>query len=162
MRQVKGIQMTLPEGKLPGYYAQIIKRIADAAQLIDREKDLLFTANEDTDAVLDVLNHYNVTAETGPWLLLDEPDWEHSRIWDDYALQTNRSNTLLDLSLTAVVSVHPLEDDSEPQLAELQLEEHRIASLQQKNCRLIAIDRQLLQLAEGIASAYRCQVRLHH
>ncbi|EXX91847.1 hypothetical protein BG53_14585 [Paenibacillus darwinianus] len=163
MKRVHGMELKLPEGKLPGFYAQIVKKLAETNALADRDRSLLFVYEEGRDAVERLLEHYKVPAETGPWLQLGakEDGWKTGRVWTDYGVETRSGNLFLDLSLATLISLEPgMDDGAEPAQAGLQLEEHAAAFKPAGNgsCGLYALDRQLDELAQGIAKAYRCVV----
>ncbi len=159
---VTALAITMKEGMQPGYYAQIIKKLADTEALLDRDRTMLFIKPEGRAIVTAVLDHYGVTYEDSDWLHLGqiEDGWTPTRLWSDYGIETRSSALFLDRSLAALVSFESDKPDSEPSQAEQQLEEHAIAILQMShNSRCIfAIDRQLLELAQGIAKAYHCAV----
>ncbi|TLS50375.1 hypothetical protein FE782_20320 [Paenibacillus antri] len=64
-----GLQMDLPEGKRAGYYSQIVKALAEAATVFDRDKELIVVDDEQQrDNVAGVLAKYSV-------------DWEPIALW---------------------------------------------------------------------------------
>ncbi|GGG10397.1 hypothetical protein [Paenibacillus abyssi] len=159
MRTVMGLQMDLPQGKLPGFYAQIIKGIADITTLIDRSGELLFIEPQHAAAVMKVLQHYKVEAEQDEWIELSEPDWRLEAIWEDYGVTARAGGKFAELRLACVGAVYPADSSEELEQAWMQIEEHNIASLQTAaNRRLFVVDRQLAELIEGIAKAYRCNL----
>jgi len=161
MKKLTGIRMRLPEGRQPGYYAQVIKRLAASGATIDRDKELLFAEDAAAEDALAVLERYKVSYERSPWLLLDEPDWTRTRIWSDYTVETRAGNAFLDLSLAAVVRIDPEGGDSALEQAILQLNEHAIGFRpDMRDCGIVAVDRQLIPLGEGIAAAYRCTISI--
>ncbi|PZD93908.1 hypothetical protein DNH61_20640 [Paenibacillus sambharensis] len=158
MQFVTGIEMALPEGKLPGFYAQIIKKLASSGGVADRDKNLLFVNPDRMEAVMDVLQAYKAETEIGPWLLLGSADdgWTTGSLWTDYGVETRSGNLFADLNLAAAVQLEDKGDAAEARLAGIQLEEHAIAT--HPASRTYVIDRQLLPLAERIGEAYRCLV----
>ncbi|MBM7565686.1 hypothetical protein [Paenibacillus sacheonensis] len=163
MKIVCSLELHLPEDKLPGYYAQIIKGIADIVTLLDRHKTLLFVNTpEECEAIIRFVAKYKVDCERGTWLQLEEA-WEpNDRMFADYGLQTREGNTFVDLGLAAVVALSAGEDPSSEYVQALeQAEEHAIASLTQEDGRrLLAVDRHQAELIAGIARAYRCAYEL--
>lgn len=159
---ITALAITMKEGMQPGYYAQIIKKLADTEALIDRDRTMLFIKPEGRAAITAVLDHYGVTYEDGDWLHLGqiEDGWTPTRLWSDYGIETRSRALFLDLALAALVSFESDKPDAEPSQAEQQLEEHAIAILHPSTGGrpVFAIDRQLLELAQGIAKAYRCAV----
>ncbi|HUC93153.1 MAG TPA: hypothetical protein VMS09_14200 [Paenibacillus sp.] len=161
MKKVHGMELRLPEGKLPGFYAQIVKKLAETNALADRDRSLLFVYEEGREAVEQLLDHYKVPADTGPWLLLGakEEGWELARSWTDYGVETRSGNLFLDLSLAKLISLETgARDDAEPAQAARQLKEHTAAFKPAGggSGTLFAVDRQLDELAGRIAKAYRC------
>ncbi|XEC96851.1 hypothetical protein AB6A23_10105 [Paenibacillus tarimensis] len=158
MKQVSGIQMQLPEGKLPGFYAQIIKGIAEHAAIVDRSGELMFAREEHTEAINKVLRHYKVDSTTSSWLQLTDSEWSLGRLWDDYGITARAGGWFADLQLAAAGNLLAIDNASETEQAWLQIEEHHIAMLQKDSRRSFVVDRQLSELIDGIARAYRCHV----
>ncbi|REE93008.1 hypothetical protein A8990_10292 [Paenibacillus taihuensis] len=163
MQTVYSVEMLLPDDKLPGYYAQIVKGIADVVTLIDRDKTMLFVkSGEDADAIEAFTAKYKVQCERGTWLRLDEPGWHpNPQLFTDYGIITRSDNHFLDLQLAAVVSFSASSPDAELASALEQASEHALADLTTEDGRkLIAVDRHQVELMEGIARAYRCHAEL--
>lgn len=185
MQPIYGVELHLPEDKLPGYYAQIVKGIADAAELLDREKTLFFVRTETDAAAVEALaKRYRAETERSQWLALDETWSVDERRFDDYGIAARSGNRYLDLQLAAVMALaagHGGEDDAggpaaerppdeapapgesgqaELEQAMLQALEHAAADKSEDGRRLLAVDRQLTPLIEGIARAYRCTAEL--
>ncbi|MBD2844417.1 hypothetical protein IDH44_04380 [Paenibacillus sp. IB182496] len=159
MKVVTGIEMQLPADKRPGFYAQIVKGIAEAAAgLLDRSGELLFTEQEQADAVAGVLTHYRVPYICGDWAQLGEA-WTTDALWSDYGLDARAGGRFVDLRLAAAGALEPATDRAELEQAWLQLLEHQLARLQTPGARQLLIDRQLTELADGIAAAYGCRMR---
>jgi len=159
---VTAIDMTMKEGMQPGYYAQIVKKLADTEALIDRDRSLLFVKPDREDSVVAVLRHYGVAYERSGWLRLGlaEEGWELTRLWSDYGVETRSGVLFMDSALGILVSVEPGKlAEAEPAQAQQQLDEHALAVNRAEDSRPVyAIDRQQLPLAEGIARAYGCTV----
>ncbi|WP_308638895.1 hypothetical protein [Paenibacillus silvisoli] len=160
MQPIYSVQLHLPEDKLPGYYAQIVKGIADTVTLLDRDKTLLFVRTQaDADAIEAFVAKYKVDCEHGQWVQLDESWAIQMRSFTDYGLITRSDNRFLDLSLASIVSLSP---GPSPESAELdqaieQADEHALAWRNQNDGRrLLAVDRHQTELIAGIAKAYRC------
>jgi hypothetical protein len=179
-----GLSMTMPEGKQPGFYAQIVKALAARVQLFDRDKDLLVvSAENERDAVLDVMRHYHVETEELALLLLPAGA-ALSLLFADYGFATRLDNRYLYSDLVTLFTLHSAAPDAEPDLALQQLEEYAIAALpagdhtatdsgagvvagssagvdvaaNTESGTVYAIDRQHDELAVRIAAAYRCRV----
>jgi hypothetical protein len=154
-----GLDMHLPDGKIPGFYAQIVKGIADRAPLFDRYKELLiFESEEHLPPVLELLNKYKVTSERCELLLLPPEGLVQGDLYEDYAIVTRNENVYVDLALTALFSLNKAKPEAELAPALLQLKEHLIGTLSIDNAAVYLIDRQLTELAERIAVAYGCGV----
>jgi len=160
--QVIALDMTMREGMQPGYYSQIVKKLADTEALVDRDRNLLFLKPDLAERAVAVLRHYGVTYEESGWLHLGlaEEGWEPTRLWSDYGVETRSGALFLDRSLGMLVSLAPDGPEAEPAQAGQQLDEHALAVYRPPGGGLpvFAIDRQQLMLAEGIAKAYRCTV----
>ncbi|CAM4263211.1 hypothetical protein [Paenibacillus tarimensis] len=158
VQYMTGIEMALPEGKLPGFYAQVIKKLASSGGIADRDKNLLFVHPDRLEAVMEILHAYKAETETGPWLLLGSSNdgWETRSLWMDYGVETRSGNLFADSQLAAAVQLKGNVEGAEIHPASMQLEEHAIALHQAS--RLYVIDRQLLPLAESIGKAYHCLV----
>ncbi len=158
-----GLDMQLPDGKIPGFYAQIIKGIAQRAPLFDRYKELLIFDSEDhLPPVAGLLEHYRVTAERCDLLLLPANGLEQGPLYEDYAIVTRDENIFVDLAMTALFSLNAAKPDAEPAPALLQLDEHLIGNVTKESVTIYLMDRQLAELAERIANAYGCSVEWHY
>lgn len=154
-----GLDIQLPDGKIPGFYAQIVKGIAERATLFDRYKELLiFDSDQDLSSVIKLLEHYRVPSERCDLLLLPLEGLEQGDLFADYAISTRNENNLIDLALTAVFTLNALKPDAEPAPALMQLEEHLIGKILMDSVTLHLLDRQLTELAVKVAAAYGCQV----
>lgn len=155
-----GISMSMPEGKLPGYYAQIVKALASKTQLFDRDKDLLVvsTPNE-RDAVLDIMRQYKVDTEELELLLLPE-DAQTSPLFDDYGFTTRFDNRYLYRNLVFLFRLRTDATGAEPDQALRQLDEYVIASFTSEGepSPVYAVDKQHDELVPRLAAAYGCTV----
>jgi hypothetical protein len=163
LKRMFGLDMNLPEGKIPGFYAQIVKGIAERAPLFDRYKELLiFDSEDDLPAVLQLLEHYRVTSDRCDLLLIPHEGFRQGDLYEDYAIVTRNENLFMDLALTALFTLEAAKPDAEPAPALQQLKEHLIGQWKSDNVTIYFIDRQLTELAERIALAYRCTVEWHY
>ncbi|MCD9024455.1 hypothetical protein [Cohnella silvisoli] len=159
LKRMYGLDMNLPDGKIPGFYAQIVKGIAERAPLYDRYKELLIFDSEDhIPAVLKLLEHYRVTSERCDLLIVPSDGLEQGALYEDYAIVTRNENIFLDLALTAAFSLNAAKPDAEPAPALEQLKEHLIGQWSNDSAAIYIMDRQLMELAERIAIAYGCSV----
>jgi hypothetical protein len=162
MRKLIGVEMRLPDGKLPGFYSQIVKGIADRAELFDRHKELLiFRSREELPAVLDLLAHYKVESDLLDLLLLPENGIRRGPRYEDYIVETNQENRYAVLSEVRFFELTAERPEAETAPALAQLEEELIVRLEPPGIRLLAVDAQSEEWAERVAEAYRCGVRWH-
>jgi hypothetical protein len=148
--------MHLPDGKLPGYYAQIVKGIADKVSLFDRYRELLVLEKEqDMAPVLELLRHYNATWDECELILLPELGVEPGGLYADYIFETRSGRLFADMALTSAFRLTKTKPEAEYAPALQQLEEHLIATVQENETWYL-IDRQLSELADRIAVAYNC------
>jgi hypothetical protein len=160
LEQMLGLDFELPKDKPPGFYAQIIKGMAQNVPLFDLHKELLiFDHQEHLPAAIKVLEHYRVSFERCDLLHLPAEQLERGNLFEDYVIVTRSENIFVDLAQTAVFTLHTAKPDAEPAPALLQLQEHLIASSNRtNNTTLHFMDRQLTELAERIAGVYGCHV----
>lgn len=154
-----GLMMSLPEGKLPGFYAQVVKNVAAAADLFDRDKELLVVNTEhDSDEIAKVLNKMKIDWEPLPLLLLPE-DAATTRLFSDFGFVSKFGNTYLysdRVSLFRFSKEQPAGAESAPAL--LQLEEYIAAQFQWDDATWHCIDKDARLTAEGIAQRYGCSL----
>lgn len=155
-----GLDMQLPSGKLPGFYAQIVKGIADHAPLYDRHKELLiFDRPESLPAAEDFLARYKVESERCELLELPPEGTDGSDRFEDFGFTTREGRVFLDLAYAAGFRLTEEKPGAESAPALLQMEEHRIASVREDGLAWFFIERQLAELADKVARAYGCGVR---
>lgn len=162
MQPVYSVELHLPDDKQPGYYAQIVKGVAAAVTVVDRDKTLLFlNSAEDADTVEAFVERYRVACDRGMWLPFNA-DWElNDRLFSDYGVETRFGGCYLDLALAAIVAVSAESAQSELLPAMLQAEEHAIARTKLEDGRqLLAVDRHQVELIGRIVAAYRCKGEL--
>lgn len=154
--------MRLTEGKLPGFYAQIDKGIAERAPLTDRYKELLiFESEAHLPPVMDLLDQYRVLFDRCELIMLHSEQVEAGELFEDYAIVTRNENIFFDLALTAAFTLNASKPEAETAPALMQLQEHLIGQFTNEGQTFFLIDRQLAQLADKIAEAYRCSVEWH-
>jgi hypothetical protein len=163
LKKMFGVEMNLPDGKLPGFYAQIVKGIAERAPLYDRYKELLiFDSVDPLPAVLQLLDHYRVPSEQCDLLFIPTEGFGQGDLYEDYAIITRNENLFIDLALTALFFLDASKPGAEPAPALEQLKEHLIGQWMNDGVTLYLMDRQLAELAERIALAYGCKVVWHY
>ncbi|MBP1992816.1 hypothetical protein [Paenibacillus eucommiae] len=155
------LMMDLPEGKIPGFYAQIVKSLGNQVQLFDRDKEMLIVnTEEDRQIILDIMSHYKVASESLELLLLPR-EANLTDTFSDYGFLSKLDNTYLymdKISLFRFNTERRGTPEAELSQALLQLEEHLIAYFSEKEEVIYVIDKQLTELAEGIARAYQCEI----
>jgi len=153
-----GVLIDLPDGKLPGFYAQIVKALAGKVNLFDRDKELLVLGSEDEQqTALDVMDDYKVPAEPLPLLLLPATA-ETTALFSDYGFESRLGHRYL---YAGQVRVFRFAADVAAQAgpAVMQMQEHLLARFPDKDGEMLyAVSRQLDALMSGIARAYRCDI----
>jgi hypothetical protein len=153
------LMMNMPEGKLPGFYAQIVKALANKAVLFDRDKELLIMSTpEERNSTAEVLDRYHIDyEELGLYLLPEHASLAATA--DDYGFTSRSGNVYL---YEHLVSFFRFTDSTassqEAHQAYLQMEEHIVAGYTNHSTTLYAVDTTLQELIPGIAKAYGCSV----
>jgi hypothetical protein len=156
------LMLDMPEGKLPGFYAQIVKGLAQRVSLFDRDKELLvLNTTQDRDAVLELLEHYRIPSEEMQLLLLpSESDLYPS--FSDYGFTSRAERHYLYGHLVSTFRFSAVQTaQSDPENALLQIEEHLIARFVKDNVPSYAVDLQFNELMERIAIAYGCTIEFN-
>jgi hypothetical protein len=156
------IDMTLPKGKLPGFYAQIVKALAGKVLLFDRDKELLIVNfDSEREMLKGILDKYQIGHESLELVLLPD-NTERTALFGDYGFTARSGYSYLYAHLVAIF--HFKDDGTNPsaekQQAILQYEEHLIARFIENNITYYAIPEQLEELVHGIAKAYACEVHI--
>jgi hypothetical protein len=153
------LMLDMPEGKLPGFYAQIVKGLAQRVSLFDRDKELLIlNTKQDRDAVLELLEHYRIPSEEMQLLLLPS-DSDLYPSFSDYGFTSRAERNYLYEHLVGTFRFSEVQTaQAHPENALLQMEEHLIARYLEDNTPIYAVDRQFKELMERIAHAYGCSV----
>ena len=157
--QMYGISMKLPDGKIPGFYGQVVKSLAEKARIFDRDKELLIVGEKaHCPDVYQVLEHFRIPYETFPLLHLPENAYCY-QTFDDYGFMTRSGNRYLYAQWVAVFSLQcpPSQLDKQKQ-ALSQIEEHLIARYEKDGIGYYITEAQLRELMERIAAAYGCSV----
>lgn len=162
-----GLAMDLPEDKRAGYYAQIVKALAGKANLFDRDKELLiFSAVQERSDAKPIMSQYSIPYEELDLLLL--PAAVRTRpTFGDYGLISRLENAYVYADMASVGKLTKPEKASsdrsyEPEQAAAQLEEHVLADWTSSSLSpgesFYVLERQHVELAEGIARAYGCSI----
>jgi KaiC/GvpD/RAD55 family RecA-like ATPase len=152
--------MDLPDGKLPGFYAQIIKALADKVMIFDRDKEMIIVSTEEErESVLEVMKRYKIQTEPMKLLLLPE-DAVLTDAFSDYGFISRADNTYVYAKLICSFHLLSQEPESEREQALEQLNEHLIAQFTEHGKPVYMVDNQLEELVHRIAKAYRCQISI--
>lgn len=149
----------LPEGKMPGFYAQFVKALANQVRLFDRDKEMLIVdSQEERKRVVEVMKRFKFAYDFLDLRLLPH-EVRRYPAFDDYGFISRAENAYVYEHLTAVYRINE-DRPASPDLwqALLQMEEHWIASCAGDGGTRYVVDAQLRPLIERIAEAYRCQV----
>lgn len=164
MRHMYGVEIQVPNGKLPGFYAQVIHKIGDHVNVFDRDK-LLFIVEgeEERDKLEAVLEGPNMLGDVFSLLLLPEAAQVESL--DDLGFISQNGHLYL---YAERVALFTLSDDSENEkdrwAAREQLREHVLGQFPDpsSSATVSIIDSSLPDLVDGIARAYQLSVRWIH
>ncbi|MCI3919729.1 hypothetical protein MO973_05725 [Paenibacillus sp. TRM 82003] len=151
-----GVSMHLPEGKRAGYYAQIVKSLAEAVDVFDRDKELIVIDTiEERDKVVEVLTKYNVEWEGLTLFHLPERADRDPRA-DDYGFVSKFGNAYLYGDRTAVFRLAATQSaGAETAPAIQQIQEFLLASYVPEDGGLVGcVEPHVQETIEGIASRY--------
>jgi hypothetical protein len=153
------LMLDMPEGKLPGFYAQIVKGLAQRVSLFDRDKELVvLNTIQDRDAVLELLEHYHIPSEEMQLLLLPSTSYLYPP-FSDYGFTSRAERFYLYAHLVSTFRFSAMRTvQSNQENALLQMEEHLIVRFLIDDVPTYAVDRQFIELMERIAIAYGCSV----
>lgn len=155
-----GLMMDLPDGKIPGFYAQIVKALAGKVELFDRDKEMLIVSNEEQQrAALEVMTHFNIETTIMDLYLLSE-EAELTDLFSDYGFTSRAERNYLYHKIVIPFRFTVNSPAVEVDQAVLQVEEHLIAQYQDGDHDVYVVDRQLEELMHGIAKAYRCSIEI--
>lgn len=155
-----GLMMDLPEGKIPGFYAQIVKALAGKVELFDRDKEMLIVSDEEQQlAALDVMTHFKIETNLMQLRLLPD-DAELTDLFSDYGFTSRAEHNYLYDKLVVQFRFTADSPQAEIDQAALQIEEHLLAQYQTQDRTVYVVDRQLEELMQGIAKAYRCRIEM--
>jgi hypothetical protein len=154
-----GVIMDLPDSKLPGYYAQIVKALAGKTQLFDRDKELLITSSvEERQQVVEVMRSLKLDYEEIDLLQLPS-DTKVTDRFDDFGVVTRQQNVFVYSDLVALFRFAEVANaEAAPQQALQQMNEHLLARSEMNGTSLYAVESHLSELIERIALAYQCKV----
>lgn len=157
--RVYGVDMDIPQGKKPGYYAQAVHAIGDRVRVTDRDgQTLIVDSQEDWMALQEILARYHMAGER--YLLWRLPLSFPAEQMDGIGF-TSLSDISYLYDCVAFFSIDPtIGSPSDRESALQQLMEHVKLSVPDETAgTLYIIEDHLRDLMEGIAKAY--QIHLH-
>ncbi|NDI33687.1 hypothetical protein [Chengkuizengella sediminis] len=150
--------MDLPEGKIPGYYAQVVKSLANKTNLFDRDKEVLIVnSKNELESVIEVMNHFKINFETCTLFLLPE-DAKLTTYFSDFGFTSKFGNTYLYENLTSIFYFTQVQESNTSQAIH-QIEEHKLAEYSLDMVTYYAVEKHLEELVEGISKAYHCEIK---
>ncbi|WP_028549258.1 hypothetical protein [Paenibacillus sp. UNC451MF] len=153
-----GLCMELPDGKVPGFYAQLIKALAAKAPLFDRDKELLiFSEPNEREAAYGIMAQYKIPYEELDILLLPE-SVQIEPTFDDYGFVSRSEQTYVYKDKVSMYTLIADDVSAEPALALLQMEEHLLARYRDNDNTIYITDLHSDELMARIARAYQCSV----
>ncbi|WP_347549625.1 hypothetical protein ABFG93_19250 [Pseudalkalibacillus hwajinpoensis] len=153
METVYGVEMKPPIGKLPGFIAQIIKKTAELATVMDRDKRLVIISNKEEALTLQDYYLSKGVFEEFYSLLPLSPNANPYASFYDYGFVSQNTNYFLYENLVSYFIISTgVEEQIE--MAQLQMDEHVIA----KDDDVFYIDHMHTELMEGIARAYQLEL----
>jgi hypothetical protein len=164
MRHMYGVELQVPTGKLPGFYAQVIHKIGDHVNVFDRDK-LLFIVetDEEREKLEAVLAKSNMLGELFPLLLL--PPSTRITDLDDIGFISQSEHLYLYAERVALFTVTgQAGDEKDLWAAQEQWKEHLLGEIPatESDGPIFITDSSLTELAEGIAHAYRVRLSWLH
>lgn len=156
LRKMYGVEMEVPSGKLPGYYAQVVHKIGDQIEVFDRDGQLLIVSTEnDRNSLVDILEKHLMAGEQFElWLLPPETDAEAV---GDYGFISMSGHVFLYTYLVDAFTFDPAFGSAQDRFAALQqMKEHIIHSLPEATDEALhLIDKNHDELIAVIANAYQ-------
>lgn len=164
MRHMYGVELDVPAGKLPGFYAQVIHKIGDHVNVFDRDK-LLFVVENDTERekLEGVLTKSSMLGDVFPLLLL--PSTTQLAHLDDVGFISQNEHLYLYADRVSLFTIPPAIGSAQDRwAASEQWSEHVLGTVPQDGDEpeLYIIDSSMEQLAEGIARAYQLTLTWLH
>jgi hypothetical protein len=157
MERKYALLMDLPGGKLPGFYAQIVKALANKAPLFDRDKEtLIFSSEADRQAAANIMNHYGIHYDYMELWLLPK-DAKVSSIFSDFGFASRAEHMYVYADQVSLFRFSGGSRGEEEQALQ-QMEEHLIAFFSENGIRYYAVETHLMDLMHGIAKAYNCEI----
>lgn len=164
MQRMYGIEMHVPVGKLPGFYAQVIHKIGDHVNVFDRD-DLLFVveSEEDCEQLSTILEKSNMLGDR--FELLYVPSSASLEQLQDIGFVSQNDRMYLYADRVSCFSFDLQTGSSQDRWAALeQLKEHVRGEIPGADGQspLYILDSSMPDLAEGIAKAYQVSLQWLH
>ncbi|WP_226656952.1 hypothetical protein [Pseudalkalibacillus hwajinpoensis] len=155
MNIVFGVEMKPPVHKLPGFIAQLVKKTAEMAKVLDRDKQLvILSTREEANALQNYYQSKDVLEGFYPLIHLSQAS-ELRSSFTDYGFTSQNNEHYLYKEMISYFMINK-GDNQQREMALLQMEEHLIC----KDENLFFIDRMHIELMEGIARAYNIELTL--
>lgn len=156
MKTMYGVEMQVPSGKLPGFYAQVIHKIGDHVNVFDRDELLFIVENEEEcEKLTAILQKADMLGELFPLLNLP-PDASLTHLEDVGFVSSNEQRYLYADRVAIFYLAEKAENDQDRWAALQELTEYLLGSIPASNdfppCYIL--DQSLTDLAEGIAARY--------
>lgn len=150
-----GIELSVEEGKKPGFYAQLIKEMAGKVNIQDRDGALyIVKTKEEAETLKSLYINKKAFEEEYELILLNAP--ELTDAWNDYGFASDTEKLYLYKDMIASYSFSGgLKENRE--MALLQMEEHLIGRETGESA-IYFVDRSHIELIRGIARAYNVEV----
>ena len=145
--------MKPPVNKLPGFIAQIVKKTAELANVMDRDKQLVIISDRtEAEALQSYYQSKNVLEDFHPLIHLSQT-YEHKSSFTDYGFFSQNNELYLYKEMVAWFKIIKGENQQR-EMALLQMEEHLLCHDNQ----LFFVDRMHIELMQGIARAYNIEL----
>lgn len=155
-----GVELEMPKGKLPGFYAQIVHKIGEQVKVIDRDKKLMIVSTaDDQQQLLQIATTYQAKTECfSLWLL---PEGVTSPKLSDYGFISLNDRQYVYANLVSFFRFpdNPLTHDH--QEAYEQMKQHILASFTAKDQIIYITDTNHKELLDQLASRYKVVLDWH-
>jgi hypothetical protein len=163
MQYMYGVEMQVPAGKLPGFYAQVIHKIGDHVNVFDRDR-LLFIVEqaEECEKLKEILDKAKMLGEQFDLLYIPEAKIDNV---DDVGFVSQNERIYLYPEQVALFSLDEQTGDEQDRwAAREQLQEHLVGEIPatDEQPSVMIVQSSLTELAEGIARAYRISLHWLH
>lgn len=164
MQRMYGIEMQVPVGKLPGFYAQVIHKIGDHVNVLDRHDLLLIVeTEEECEQLSTILEKSDMLGDR--FELLYVPASASLEQLQDVGFASQNDRMYLYADRVACFSFDLQAGSSQDRWAALeQLKEHVLGEIPGADGQsaLYILDSSMPDLAEGVAKAYQVSLRWLH